>query len=205
MNAQVRPTAVLWDAGNVILRWDPRTLYAKVFPDPAEREWFLANICTPAWNELNDLGGDMSGNVRALAERHPEHAEAILAWRSRWLEMFCGAIPETEAAIEALHARGAPQFGLSNMCAETEPETLALSPAFGRLSDIVISGREGMAKPDPRIFAIACARSGRRPDQLLFVDDSPVNIASAERLGFHTHLFEDPTALWPALQAHGLL
>jgi 2-haloacid dehalogenase/putative hydrolase of the HAD superfamily len=30
-----RPTGVLWDGGNVMVRWDPRTLYSKIFPDPA--------------------------------------------------------------------------------------------------------------------------------------------------------------------------
>jgi len=199
------PEAVLWDVGNVILRWDPKTLYSKIFPEAAERDWFLQNVCTFEWHAQTDLGCDMTGYVAAQAARFPEHAEAILAWRSRWLEMFSGAIPETEAAIKALYARGVPQFGLSNMCGETVDETLALSTAVARLKDIVISGREGVVKPDPRIFEIACERTGHEPGGLLFIDDSPANIAAAERLGFHVWLFGDPEGLRPALEAHGLL
>ncbi len=200
-----RAAAVLWDIGNVIVRWDPRTLYAKIFPDPARREWFLANICTMAWHAESDRGASMAGPVDALAREHPDYADQIRAWRARWWEMFSGTIPESEAAIEALWARGVPQFGLSNMCAETYDGTIAMSPAFARLEDIVVSGVEGVIKPEPRIYEIACERAGLAPDRLLFIDDNRVNIEAAQRLGFDTHLFEDPAALRPALEARGLL
>ncbi len=199
------PIGVLWDFGNVIVRWNPRTLYAKIFPDPAERDRFLGEVCTFAWQQNHDLGLPMADGIAALAAQHPHHAEAIAAWKDRWWEMFSGTIPETTAAIERLHARGAPQFGLSNAPAEVIDGVMAMHPCFGHLRSAVISGREGIAKPDPAIFALACQRSGHTPGELLFVDDLPANIAAAEALGFHTHLFDDPTALEPALARHGLL
>ena len=36
------PKAVLWDIGNVVVRWDPRTLYAKIFKEPADLDRFLS-------------------------------------------------------------------------------------------------------------------------------------------------------------------
>lgn len=200
-----RPSAVVWDFGNVIVRWDPRTLYSKIFPDPAERDRFLAEVCTPAWHAPTDCGVPFAENCAALIEKHPRHAAEIRAWHERWDEMFSGAIAETEAAIEALHARGVPQYGLSNISYETVDSTMAMSPAFARLTDVIASGREGVMKPDPAIFELACARFGRAADELLFVDDSARNIEAARRLGFHTHHFTDPAALGPALQAYGLL
>jgi 2-haloacid dehalogenase/putative hydrolase of the HAD superfamily len=199
------PKAVLWDFGNVIVRWDPRTLYAKIFSDPEERERFLGEICTAAWHVETDRGHPFADNCARLAQRHPEHAEAIWAWRNRWGEMFSGAISETEAAIEELHARGVPQYGLSNISGETLAATLAASPAFGRLAGYVASGLEGVIKPDPAIFRIACERFGLPPSDFLFVDDSARNIAAARALGFDVHHFTDPAALWPALAARGLL
>ena len=199
------PQAVLWDIGNVIVRWDPRALYSKIFPDPAEREWFLANICTMAWHAENDRGDSMAGPVDALARSHPAYRQAILAWRSRWWEMLPGTIPESEKAIEDLWVRGVPQYGLSNMCVETYAGTIAMSPAFARLRDIVISGAEKVVKPERRIYEIACQRIGLGPGQMLFIDDSRANIDAARALGFDTHLFEDPAALRPALEGRGLL
>lgn len=199
------PSAVLWDIGNVIVRWDPRTLYSKIFPDPVERDRFLAEVCTPAWQHRHDLGLPMAEGVAALSARRPQHADAIAAWEARWWEMFSGTIPETTAAIERLDARGTAQFGLSNAPAEIIDGVLAMHPCFARLRAIVVSGREKIAKPDPAIFALACERAGLGPEALLFVDDSRANIEAAARLGFHTHLFEDPAALEPALIGHGLL
>ena len=196
---------VLFDVGNVIVRWDPRTLYSKVFPDPAERDRFLAEVCTMDWHEAHDRGASMDDSVAALAARHPDHTEAIRAWRHRWDEMLSGIIPETEAAILDLHARGVPLYALTNMSHEWAAPIFAMSPAFGCFRDIVVSAREGVIKPDPRIFEIACERAALTPRELLFVDDGLANIEAAERLGFAVHRFDDPAALRPALEAYGLL
>jgi 2-haloacid dehalogenase len=199
------PKAVLLDVGNVIVRWDPRTLYSKIFPDEAEREAFLGQICTSQWHLLHDGGRPMDEGVAELTARFPQHAEPIAAWRDRWWEMFSGPIEETCGVIEDLAAAGVPQFGLTNMSAETAPGTFAMSPAFRHLQDIVVSGVERTLKPQPEIYRIACARSGYAPQDMLFVDDSERNIAGAQALGFAVHRFEDPAALRPALERIGLL
>ena len=196
---------VVFDVGNVIVRWDPRTLYSKIFPDPAQRDWFLANVCTMAWHVAHDAGVPFADNRAPLLARFPEHEAAIVAWEQRWWEMFSGPIPETEAAIEAMAARGVPMVGLTNMSTETSEGTFAMSPAFGRLQDIVVSAAVGLIKPDPRIFALAAQRAGLAPSELLFVDDSERNTDAAAALGFDVHLFDDPATLQPALAARGLL
>ena len=197
--------AVVFDVGNVIVRWDPRTLYSKIFPDPAERDWFLANVCTMAWHARHDAGVTFAENRGPLLARFPEHQAAILAWESRWPEMFSGAIPQTEAAIEALAANGVPMFGLTNMSAETSEATFAMSPVFKRFGHIVISGEVGLIKPDPRIFALTAEAAGFAPAELLFVDDSATNIDAAAACGWDVHRFDDPATLAPALKARGLL
>lgn len=197
--------AVLWDIGNVIVRWNPRTLYQEIFKEPAECDRFLSHVCTMTWHVAHDLGVTFADNRAPLIERFPEYAEEILAWETRWWDMFSGPIPETEAAIEALYARGVPQFGVTNMSHETFPGTIAMSPAFARLSDYLVSAEVGLIKPDPAFYALACERFGLQPTQVLFVDDSAANIESARSFGFDVHHFTDPTGIRPALEARGLL
>jgi len=197
--------AVLWDIGNVIVRWNPRTLYSKIFPDPAECDRFLTSVCTMDWHLAHDRGVAFEDNRAELIARHPEHEAAIRAWGDRWWEMFSGPIPETESAIEALHQAGVPQFGLSNISQHTIEGTVAMSPAFGRLRGVVVSGDEGITKPDPAIFRLASERFGHAPADMLFVDDGARNIEAARALGFDVHHFTDPAALRPALEARGLL
>jgi HAD superfamily hydrolase (TIGR01509 family) len=199
------PRAVIWDIGNVIVRWDPRTLYSRIFPDPVVRDRFLSSVCTMDWHTRHDLGVSFAENRAPLLARFPEHAEAIHAWETRWWEMFSGPIPETEAAIEALHAAGVPQYGLTNMSHETFEGTVAMSPAFARLGGYVVSAHERVMKPDPALYAIACDRFGLAPAEVLFFDDSEKNVASARAFGFDVHHFTDPAQLRPALEARGLL
>lgn len=200
-----RPEAVLFDVGNVIVRWDPRILYSQVFADPEERDRFLAEVCTMDWHGEHDRGATMAENARALIASHPHHEQAILDWDRRWDEMFSGVIPETVAVMEDLHARGVPLYALTNMPAEKAEGVFAMSPAFQLFQDIVISAVERVIKPDPRAFAIACDRAGRRPGQMVFVDDSKANVEAARDFGLDAILFDDPAALRPQLQARGLL
>ena len=200
-----QPTAVLWDIGNVVVRWDPRTLYAKLFPDEAERDRFLAEVCTMDWHAETDRGTTFEDNIARLSAQHPHHAEAIAAWWSRWPEMFSGPIPETEAAMDALAAAGVKQYGLTNMSSQSWPGVQAMSPAFAHLEDVIVSGAEGLIKPDPAIFQRVVDRTGLAPQQMLFIDDSAANIEAAARLGFFVHRFDDPAALRPVLESHGLL
>lgn len=199
------PKAVIWDVGNVVVRWSPRTLYSQIFPEPVACDRFLSSVCTMIWHVNHDLGVTFAENRAPLIAQYPEYREQIEAWETRWWDMFSGTIPETEAAIEALHAAGVPQYGLTNMSDETFEGTMAMSPAFKRLADIVVSGREGMIKPDPRIYALTCERFGLAPGDIFFVDDSVANVESARAFGIDTHHFTDPAALRPALAARGLL
>lgn len=200
------PRAVLWDVGNVIVRWDPRALYAKIFREPAELDRFLSHVCTLDWHVEHDRGVSFADNAAPLIDRFPEHAEHIRAWDERFDEMLSGPIPETAAVIEALAGRDVPQFALTNMPQSKWPIVQAISPAhFGYFRDAVVSGDEGVIKPAARIYEIVLERTGLSAYDLLFVDDSEANIAAARDMGFHTHHFTEPGALRDAVASHGLL
>ena len=203
--AAAPPRAVLFDVGNVIVDWDPRRLYRKIFPDAAEMDAFLDEVCTMAWHTEHDRGRPFAHGADLLIAEHPQHELAIRAWRGRWDEMFAGAIPETEAVLHDLHARGVPIHGLTNMSPEVWPGVQAMSEAFALFDTVVVSGDEGLIKPDPAIFRLACARTGLAPADMVFVDDNAANIAAAHALGFPTVRFADPAALRPALERFGLL
>jgi 2-haloacid dehalogenase/putative hydrolase of the HAD superfamily len=196
---------MLWDVGNVIVRWNPRTLYAKIFKEPALLDRFLSHVGTLDWHAATDRGVTFADNIAALSAEHPDHAEPIAAWWSRWPEMFSGTFSETESVIEALAERGVPQFALTNMSSESWPDVQAMSPAFRHFRDAIVSAEERVIKPEPRIYEIVLERTGLEPADLLFVDDSAANIAAADAMGFHTHHFTDPAALRPAIEKHGLL
>src|ERR1700761_6418421 len=113
--------AVLFDIGNVVVRWDPRALYSKLIDDPAELDRFLAEVCPMSWHIETDRGKPFDDNIAERIALYPQHAALIRAWKDRWPEMSTGPIAETVEAIEALHAASVPMHGLTNMSAESWP------------------------------------------------------------------------------------
>ncbi|MGL1241060.1 hypothetical protein ACSTKS_23525, partial [Vibrio parahaemolyticus] len=78
----------MFDIGGVLIDWDPRYLYRKLFDgDDAAMERFLTTICTPEWNVLQDAGRPWADAVAQLSALYPEQAELIAAYDLRWSEM----------------------------------------------------------------------------------------------------------------------
>ena len=196
----------LFDLGRVVLDWEPKRLYAKIFSDPDACDRFLRDVCTMAWHTRHDAGASFADNAAPLIAQFPEFEAEIRAWGGRWMEMFDGYVDGVPALIEQLDARSVPLFALSNMPAETWPLMEAHFPLLDRFASVVVSGEIGLVKPDPDIFYYTLGLMGDvSPDEVLFIDDSPQNIAAADALGFQTHHFEGAAGLERTLKAHGLL
>ena len=78
------------------------------------------------------------------------------------------------------------------------------APAIGLLEDVLVSGVEGVAKPDPRIFALLAQRFGLDPARTVFTDDSATNVEAAATAGFDALLFTSAAQLRADLVARGL-
>lgn len=174
---------VVFDLGNVLLRWDPRHLYRKVFSDEARMERFLLGACSHAWIHSIDGCGDFSEPIAARAKEFPEFAEELAMFDTRWLEMLDGAMEDNLSIMRALKARGRPVYGLTNYPAQKFELSRAIHPFLDDFDTIVVSGREGVTKPDERIYRILLERAGRAPEELVFVDDVARNVAAAQKLG----------------------
>ena len=70
------------------------------------------------------------------------------------------------------------------------------------LFDCVIeSSKEGIRKPDPRFYEIACEIVGVAPAQAVFLDDLGVNLKPARAMGMHTIKVTDPHRALAELEA----
>ena len=201
----VRPI-VVFDLGGVLIDWDPRYLYRKIFgADEAGMEHFLATVCTAAWNLRQDAGRSLAEASSELKAEHPAVAGLIDLWAERWPEMIAGEIPATVAVLEELHARGTPLYALTNWSAETFPHARARFAFLARFRGILVSGEEGMVKPDPRIYRRLFERFAIAPERAVFIDDNAANVAAAGALGLHAHRFTGAPGLRAALGELGLL
>lgn len=201
-----RVKAVVFDLGGVLIDWNPRHLYRKLFGgDDAAMERFLAEVCTGDWNLCQDAGRSWAEAVAILQAAHPAQAELIAAFHTRWVEMLAGPIPGTVALLRALKERGLPVYALSNWSSETFPFAQERYDFLTWFDGLVISGHERMVKPELRIYLRLLDRYGLQAPETLFIDDSRPNVAAAAALGFHGHHFVGPAALAAELERLGLI
>jgi 2-haloacid dehalogenase len=168
-------------------------------------EAFLADVCTPEWNEELDAGLPFDEGVARLQARHPEHRDRIAAWRDRWEEMIPGPVVGGPELLREVKETGLPVYALSNWSAETWPIAVERFAFLAWFDDVVISGSLGVKKPDPAIFEHLLTRHRLDPAATLFVDDSARNVEAAGRLGLVTHHFRSADALRRDLVARGVL
>lgn len=198
--------AVVFDLGGVCIDWNPRYLYRTLFDgDDAAMERFLAEVLTPDWNSELDAGRPWPEAIESLSRAHPDSRALIEAFRNRWPETLGDAIAETVQVLEELRRAGVALYALSNWSAETFAITRDRYPFLGWFKGIVVSGEEGIRKPDPRIFRILLDRNGLRPETTAFVDDVEENVAAAAALGMIGLRFKDAARLRRDLAALGLL
>jgi 2-haloacid dehalogenase len=197
--------AVVFDLGGVLIDWDPRHLYRKLFADEAEMELFLAEICSPAWHAPHDRGVPTAASCAELASRHPRFSEMIWAWSHRSEEMVGGFDAGSVEVLREVRDTGLPCFALTNMEAETYPLRLERFPFLSWFDGTVVSGWEGVAKPDPAIFRRLLARFGLTPGTTLMIDDRQENLDAAGRLGIQTVLFRSAGQLRSELEAADIL
>lgn len=196
---------VVFDLGNVLIEWDRARLFSQLIDDPDELTYFLDNVLTLEDNRRLDAGTPLAEVTADVAAAHPEYRELIFAFADRWRETIGAAIDGSVDILADLIDAAVPVYALSNWGADT---FATVEPDFAFLTwfdGLVISGREGITKPDPRIFEILCRRYDFGPTEAVFVDDSPTNVESAESLGFDAVLFEAPADLRRQLVARGLL
>src|SRR4051795_7760045 len=174
MNAS-RISAVVFDLGGVLIDWDPRYLYRTLFDDEDAMEDFLATVTTPEWNRAQDAGRPWAEAIEELAARHPEHRHLIEAYWRRWSETLGDAIEPTVALLDELRRTGVRLYALSNWSGETFPIARPRYPFLGWFDGIVISGDEGVIKPDARIFSVLAERYGLDPGATVFIDDHEPN------------------------------
>ena len=200
-----KPTAVVFDIGRVLFDWDLRFLFEKLIADPVQLDWFLTHVINEEWHFQSDQGRSVAEIVAEKIAEFPDHRDLIEAYPVRFNETLPHAIPGTHELAHRLAGRGVPLFGLTNFSAEFWAGFRPVQPIFELFADVVVSGEERCAKPNPGIYAIAEQRFGLAPAQLFFTDDNPANVAAANARGWQAHVFTGATSLEAELIASNLL
>ena len=195
---------VVFDIGGVLIDWNPRHLFRKVFKTEEEMEWFLANVCTYEWNVQQDGGKLFSVATAELQEKFPEYNDKIALYYGRWEEMLNGEISGTVEIFRRLKSAGIPLYALSNWSHEAFPVAYNRYDFMKLFDGLVVSGYEKLLKPDHAIYRVLMKRYNVNPAESVYIDDNKPNADAAAELGFNAIHFTSPEQLRIELNALGL-
>ncbi len=187
---------VIFDLGGVLIDWNPRHLYRKIFNTEEEVTWFLENVCTGEWNDMQDAGRSFEEATEELVQKFPDHEDAIRAWYGRWQETISGPIHETVEVLKTIKESGKYKlYALTNWSAETFPWALENFEFLHWFEGIVVSGVEKTRKPFPDFYQILFDRYNINPAQAVFIDDNLKNVKGSKEVGLPVIHFQSPSQL----------
>jgi 2-haloacid dehalogenase len=187
--------AIIFDFGNVLVKWDAHKLYERFFPDPQSVTAFLEEIHFAEWNAQQDAGRSFSEGVADLSKKFSHYSELIQAYDTYWEESLTGTFDEVIEVAKNLKQAGYKIYLLTNSSAEKFEIAKQKYNFLEMFDDMIISGEHKLLKPDPAIYHFTLNRINYKATECIFIDDSLPNIESAKALGFYTIHFQSPTQL----------
>lgn len=192
---------VLFDYSGTLFRFEPGPGWPSQATDEAARERLTTVLTAPtmsdehlppdlvdAW-ERRDLDPEVhrtvylamlaSSGIGLTAEETDEvyaSLTAPTAWRP---------YPDTEAVLRGLRAAGVPVAVVSNIAWDIR-NVFEAHGVVDLVDEFVLSYVEGVVKPDPKIFTLACQRLGVAPERALMIGDSPENDGGGAAIGCAT-------------------
>ena len=195
---------VVFDIGGVLVDWQPHLAWADRFGSAEAAQAFVERTHFRALNARGDAGERFADLALEVAD--PDDRAHFADYVSLYTKTVVDPIHGTWAILDRLKAQGTPVHAITNWSAETWPEGLKVHPRLGEVFEtLVVSGQEGIIKPDARIFHLLCDRAEVSPEACIFIDDGLHNVDGARAVGMDGIHFTSPNALETALTDRGVL
>ena len=203
MTKNQNPTQIVFDVGNVLIEWDPRHLYRKLFDDHEKMEWFLETVFTMDMNRECDRGLLFADAVAQATARHPDWHAEIKAFDERWPEMVPGPIAGTVDLLTEIRRKQIPNHAITNFSHEKFALARQRFDFLNGFGVTIVSGEEQMLKPDTAIYNLFLHRAQAQAPDCVFIDDTLANVQAAQDVGMHAIHFKNPDDLRLRLRGLG--
>lgn len=187
--------AVVFDVGNVLLRWKGEEILNRIVPERPDlhEELSLRTVRSPYWTML-DRGSALAEEViEPMSRTAPELEPYIRRIMTGWFDL--PVIPEGVEALKTCKAHGVKLYALTNYADREFAHACATHEFFSLFDDYVVSGRLHMVKPGLDIYSHLIRRFDLDPARTLFIDDSTVNIEAALESGWQALCYNRPGKL----------
>ena len=193
---------VVFDVGGVLLEWDPRSVIAKLYPDPEIQAVIRRQMFEHAdWHEFDRGTLSYTGAIEHFAKatgRSTDETRTLIHATRESLR----PIEDSVHMVEKLAAAGVHLYLLSNMPVSTFDYLVQQHKFFGHFKHLVISGAILLVKPEPAIYKHLVEKTGIVPAESVFIDDLLKNVVAARECGFHAIQFTDPASCREQLRVY---
>jgi 2-haloacid dehalogenase len=194
---------VVFDLGGVLIDWDPR--YVLTDDGVSSADELVAALDIDGAQRALDLGTPLDRVHATWRDTYADRVEHVDRYFGYWHQTVAGALDDVVPILAELRDRPVGLYALSNFSGELFRD---VSPQFEFLTwfdGLLISGDEGIAKPDPAIYELLLDRFDLTARHTVFIDDREENIAAARSAGLVGVHFESAAQLRRELVRLGVL
>ena len=188
---------VIFDLGKVLIDTNPSEYLRKYGYDEEKYQVLLdAILYDSLWSDM-DIGKYESYKdiVEIYVGKHKElESEIRRFFDEDWMELYTpfeGAL----AFYNEVFERGYDIYILTNFSKDGYEFISNKFDFFKKAKGSVVSSHIKMAKPNPEIYKYLLEKYSLNPDECIFIDDSAVNIKTANELGIHGIVYTDCDSL----------
>ena len=197
---------VVFDMGNVLIRWSPRTIIARLGVCEEDAALLLREVFgNVEWVSMDHGTVSQEEGCARICRRLPERLhEAAHACVFDWWKPPLEPMPGIAELARELKAMGYHIYLCSN-ATSTLHEYFGLIPGSECFDGLIVSADLKHLKPSHEIFEALFETFGLKPEECFFIDDSPLNVDGAHAVGMPAVLFRgDVTRLRADLRAAGV-
>lgn len=195
---------IVFDIGNVLLRWSPVDIVQNFFPDEqSAQELTLKLFKSPEWFDLN-LGKLTEKEVIQIYSQELGLSEAKL---EELLDAVKESLRPVEGSLELLdelYGQKYPLYSITDNVHEIMHYLKVRYDFFHKFSGIVVSAEIGVLKPSPLIYKRLLDSHHLVPEETVFIDDIAKNVQGAIDVGLHGIHFIDAAQCRSELRRLGI-
>ena len=181
---------VIFDCGQVLIRYNEVEIASNYTDNAADAEILgKVGMSRKYWERFDRGTLEEADYLEQVKKELPERLHSAVEKLSEEWVMRCPAIPGMEEIVCDVKKEGKKLYLLSNFNKRLRYEQHYI-PALKHFDALVISGEINKVKPDRGIYEYLLSTYKLNPDECIFIDDNPANIAMAESLGIHGYLFD---------------
>lgn len=176
---------IVFDIGNVLVKWAPQTVVAKVFPERPDVGSLTQQIFkSPAWMDINK--GKMSEKELVL-HYHLELGIPVSKLNDVMEEAKQSLTPIEGSfeLLDALYAKGFSLYSITDNVREIIHFEKQRYTFFDKFLGMAISADIGVLKPNEEIYRYLLDTYTLQPEECVFIDDLLLNVDGAKKVGMH--------------------